>query len=231
MEDYCCEVSQKIMRRTRRKSLAGIVVGGMVFEVLFLVLWTTRANPTQRTAGEASVSVGNPIPSIHTPTYLLPRSEIPAPAFPSHGLKTVAKVMPVPVSIAVLDERRQFALGAIETANNDRAVGRAGEVSRYQIMPSVWKRYSGSSYYRDPQVSREVAQQHWSSLYSSFKKQTRREPNDFDMYVLWNTRYGYYASKGFNPARLHPVVRDSAQRFVNLVGRGKTQIASVPAAR
>jgi hypothetical protein len=98
-------------------------------------------------------------------------------------------------------------------------------------MPSVWKRYSGSSYYRNPEIARAVAQQHWSSLYNSFKKQTHREPNDFDMYVLWNTRYGYYASKGFNPARLHQVVRDSAQRFVNLVGRAESQNSSPPAIR
>ncbi len=42
------------------------------------------------------------------------------------------------------------------------------------------------------------------------------------MYVLWNTRYGYYASKGFKPARLNPVVRDRAQRFANLVERGES---------
>jgi hypothetical protein len=123
---------------------------------------------------------------------------------------------------AVLDDRRLFALGAIETGNNDNEIGQAGEVSRYQIMPSVWKHYSHSSYYDDPQVSRAVAQQHWSSLRVSFKKQTGREPDNFDMYVLWNTCHGYYASKGFQPARLHPVVRDRAQRFVNLVERGES---------
>ncbi len=37
------------------------------------------------------------------------------------------------------------------------------------------------------------------------------------MYVLWNTHYGYYASRGFNPNRLAAVVRDRAQRYVNLV--------------
>jgi hypothetical protein len=64
-----------------------------------------------------------------------------------------------------------------------------------------------------------VAQQHWLTLYTTFKKQAQREPSDFDMYVLWNTRYGYYAGKGFKPERLNAVVRDRAQRFVNLVNR------------
>jgi len=39
------------------------------------------------------------------------------------------------------------------------------------------------------------------------------------MYVLWNTRFGHYARKGFEPARLSAVVRDRAHRFVNLVNR------------
>ena len=121
---------------------------------------------------------------------------------------------------AVLDGRRQVALGMVETGNNDREIGGLGEISRYQIMPSVWKQYSQSQYYQNPNVSLMVAQLHWSKLYAAFKKQAQREPSDFDMYVLWNTRYGYYASKGFNPARLSPAVHDRAQRFVNLVQCG-----------
>ena len=131
-------------------------------------------------------------------------------------------VTPATGGSALLNARHRFALGMIETANNDEEIGGAGEVSRYQIMPSVWKHYSSSRSYQDPSVSLEVAQQHWSALYAVFVKQAHRAPTDFDMYVLWNTRYGYYASKGFDPARLHPVIRDRAQRFTNLVERGES---------
>jgi hypothetical protein len=119
----------------------------------------------------------------------------------------------------VLDQSRQFALGMIETGNDDREIGGAGEVSRYQIMPVVWHQFSDSLRYRDPAISQQVAQQLWARLYARFKEQAHREPTDFDMYVLWNTRYGYYANKGFNPKKLGPTVRDRAQRFVNLVER------------
>lgn len=105
----------------------------------------------------------------------------------------------------------------IETGNRDDEIGGAGEVSRYQIMPSVWRQYSQSQNYRNPNVSLTVAQKHWARLYTAFVKKAHREPTDFDMYVLWNTHYGYYASKGFNPNRLAPTVRDRAQRYVNLV--------------
>ena len=108
------------------------------------------------------------------------------------------------------------ALGMIETGNNDSEIGGLGEISRYQIMPSVWRQYSSSRSYRNPATSLDVAQRHWAALYSIFKQQAHREPTDLDMYVLWNTRWGYYANRGFNPNRLNPVVRDRAQRFVNL---------------
>jgi hypothetical protein len=133
------------------------------------------------------------------------------------GVVAVPAVARAADSPAVLDSRRRFALGEIETGNDDLEIGGAGEVSRYQIMPSVWRQYSSSRCYHDPATSLEVAQQHWSALYARFKQQAHREPTDFDMYVLWNTRYGYYAGKGFSPDRLNAIVRDRAQRFVNLV--------------
>ena len=107
----------------------------------------------------------------------------------------------------------------IESGNDDRGVGRAGEVSRYQIHPAVWRNYSESREYQNPGVSLQVARQHWNYLATYFRNKTGREPAPFDMYVLWNTRFGYYARKEFDPARLSAVVRERAQRFVNLVNR------------
>jgi hypothetical protein len=128
-----------------------------------------------------------------------------------------AKPVHVPDHAGVLNNARQYALGMIETGNNDGAIGGLGEVSRYQLMPSVWKHYSTSRSYRNLDVATEVARQHWTSLYEYFKNKTEREPTNFDMYVLWNTRHGHYAGKEFTPARLSPVIRDRAQRFANLV--------------
>ena len=112
-----------------------------------------------------------------------------------------------------------FALGMIESGNDDRGIGPAGEVSRFQIHPAVWKSYSTSTDYGNPEVSARVARQHWGFLTNYFRESAGREPTTFDMYVLWNTRFGHYARKGFEPARLSAVVRDRAHRFVNLVNR------------
>jgi hypothetical protein len=116
-----------------------------------------------------------------------------------------------------LDAKRLYALGAIETGNNDREVGAAGEISRFQISPAVWKNYSESTAYQDPKVAETVVRLHWNFLAKYFTEKTGRAPDDFDMYVLWNTRHGYYARKQFSPQLLSPAVRDRAQRFVNLV--------------
>ena len=117
------------------------------------------------------------------------------------------------------DSKFLFALGMIESGNDDRGIGPAGEVSRFQIHPAVWKSYSTSTDYRNPEVSARVARQHWDFLTNYFRASAGREPTTFDMYVLWNTRFGHYARKGFEPARLSAVVRDRAHRFVNLVNR------------
>jgi hypothetical protein len=120
---------------------------------------------------------------------------------------------------AMLDAKRLNALGMIETGNNDQAIGSAGEISRYQLSPPVWRSYSRSMDYENPGLALQVARQHWSFLAAYFKEKTGRTPSDFDMYVLWNTRYGYYARKGFSKQQLCAVVQDRAQRFVNLVNR------------
>jgi hypothetical protein len=214
----------------------------MLFVLLaFCVLWTARVNHSERTVGKIGVFTGNvaavpvvagsvqaaynlasqqlysKVPQLPVSTPITKMVSAAAPTVVAQSLPSAVSPKP-----AVLDNQHLFALGAIETGNNDNEIGQAGEVSRYQIMPSVWKHYSHSSYYENPQVSRVVAQQHWSSLRASFKNKTGREPDNFDMYVMWNTCYGYYASKGFRPARLDPVVRDRAQRFVNLVERGES---------
>lgn len=180
---------------------------GMAAVLVPLAIWTAQANSMGSFAGDNRGFV----PSVAGTARPL------AAENPATLVRTTAA--PAAGDSGLLNARHRFALGMIETANNDDEIGGAGEVSRYQIMPSVWKHYSDSRSYQNPEISLEVAQLHWTALHAFFKQQTHREPTNFDMYVLWNTRYGYYASKGFNPARLNPVVRDRAQRFVNLIER------------
>jgi hypothetical protein len=107
-------------------------------------------------------------------------------------------------------------LSQIETGNNDRAIGGAGEVSRYQIKPWIWRQYSGSQAYSNRRISSRVAEQHLGELTAIFRKCTRREPTDFDLYVMWNAGPTYYHRIGFARSRVHPVIRERARRFANL---------------
>jgi len=108
------------------------------------------------------------------------------------------------------------AISMIETADRDWVVGKAGERSRYQIMPKVWQSYTSSRDYRNPQLARTVAERHLAALEETFQKATGREPSDFDRYVLWNGGPTYYAKIGYDARRVHPVIRERADRYVNL---------------
>ena len=114
------------------------------------------------------------------------------------------------------------ALSMIESGNNDQAVGKLGEVSRYQILPRVWRAYSSAWNYRNPQLASEVAEKHLNFLESGFRERTGREPSDFDRYVLWNAGLAYYTRIGFSPSRVHTVIRGRANRYVNLRQMNRT---------
>jgi hypothetical protein len=126
------------------------------------------------------------------------------------------------------------ALSLIESGNNDAAVGTLGEVSRYQIRPYIWREYSASRSWRDSRVSAQVAENHLKCLEETFAKRAGRAPTDFDSYVLWNAGAAYYAKVGFSPARVHPAIRERAQRYVNLrtvnLAQGPTAKAAAVAA-
>jgi hypothetical protein len=108
------------------------------------------------------------------------------------------------------------AISMIETCDRDWIVGKAGERSRYQIMPSVWSHYTPSRDYSNPQLARAVAERHLTTLEETFRKETGREPTDFDRYVLWNAGPTYYGKINFEARRVSSVIRERAQRYVNL---------------
>jgi len=131
------------------------------------------------------------------------------------------------VAGAKAGDSRISALSLIESGDNDAAVGDAGEVSRYQIKPWIWRQYDPSSAYADRRISTQVAQQHLAELAERFRRGARREPSDFDLYVLWNAGPTYYARIGFSPTRVHPIIRERATRYVNLCQRDRAAVPCV----
>jgi len=100
---------------------------------------------------------------------------------------------------------RWEALSMIESGNNDHAIGSVGEVSRYQIRPELWP--GGNP--QNPQQALSAAQRTMQPRVKRFERIHKRQPTDFEFYVLWNAPWVVD----------HPtaVVRERAQRFVNLV--------------
>ena len=102
---------------------------------------------------------------------------------------------------------RWSALSMIESGNNDSAVGSVGEISRYQIRPTLWP--GGNPH--NPNLALTVAQKIMKARLDKFLRTHNRAPSNFEFYVLWN------APQQVN----HPchAVAERAERFANLVSR------------
>ena len=100
---------------------------------------------------------------------------------------------------------RWSALSMIESGNNDHAVGAVGEVSRFQIRPELWP--GGDPL--NPEEALTAAQKTMNPLLSRFERNHKRQPTDFEFYVLWNAPWQADHPSG--------VVRERARRFANLV--------------
>lgn len=97
----------------------------------------------------------------------------------------------------------------------DRKRGHSGEVSRYQIMPEVWRQYSRSREYENPQVAWSVAERILQSRIRGFRDDTGRDPNALELYLLWNKPSHFRAVK-YKVTRVNARYKERAQRFANL---------------
>jgi hypothetical protein len=104
-------------------------------------------------------------------------------------------------------ETRLRALAEVETGTKDRAIGRAGEVSRYQISPRVWRQYS--------HLPLEAADNPFTAQAVVVKIMSERTGNrsvtDAEWYLIYH-----------RPARWNcpkPAERERGERFSAVCGR------------
>src|SRR5262245_8751842 len=122
---------------------------------------------------------------------------------------------------------RLAALSMIETGDNDRMVGRAGEISRYQILKSEWRSVTNSVDYAHAPTAKNVAQMLLARRVQAFQATYHRNPTDFEFYGLWN------APGQVLKGRVSPVVAERCRRYSNLCeweGTPKAIISSRPVA-
>ncbi len=106
---------------------------------------------------------------------------------------------------------RLAALSMIETGNNDRMVGRAGEISRYQILKREWRSVTSSTRYTDPETAKAVTLVLLERRVQAFQATYNRQPTNFEFYALWNAP-GQVLNR-----RVSRVVAERCQRYSNLV--------------
>ena len=109
---------------------------------------------------------------------------------------------------------RWSALSQIESGDNDRAIGRAGEVSRYQILPEVWGRFADrNAKWENSKEALGVAKEAMQERCDGVERSNQRPPTDFEFYVLWNA-----------PGQIQrpsAAVAERAQRFCNLIKKSE----------
>jgi hypothetical protein len=123
-------------------------------------------------------------------------------------MKTVLLLVLVPALCSGMD--RLSALSMIETGNNDRMVGKAGEISRYQILRCEWRSVTKSANYTNPDVARTVALRILERRILAFRATFKRSPTHAEFYALWN------APQRIMEGRLSRRVVERCQRFANL---------------
>ena len=87
---------------------------------------------------------------------------------------------------AASDAQRLSALSAVESGHNDKAIGPRGEVSRYQVLPSVWRQNSKGFSPRNPESSRIVAERLMTQRVNQFSRTHQRAPSAQEWYLLWH---------------------------------------------
>src|SRR5256885_12645318 len=126
---------------------------------------------------------------------------------------TVPSLQALPLS----DALAMFESGATQPnrCGADRKRGNNGEVSRYQIMPAVWRQYSRTFEFEDPKAAWSVAECILTSRMQWFRDSTRRDPTSLEIYLLWN-KPGHFKAVNFEVKRVNARYKERAQRFANL---------------
>ena len=134
--------------------------------------------------------------------FLLALSLAPSPALP------------------LRDSLAMFESGATVPSRSaaDLMLGGAGEISRFQILPEVWRAYSPSREYTNPEIAWEVAHRILGDRIKHFQEITNRPPSAVEIYLLWN-KPGHFESAGFELKSVKKLYLSRAERFGNLYTR------------
>lgn len=123
-------------------------------------------------------------------------------------------------ALPLRDSLAMFESGATvpDRSAADLMRGGSGEISRFQIMPEVWRAYSPSLEYADPEIAWNVARRILDDRIRHFQTVTNRPPTAVEVYLLWN-KPGHFETAGFDVKSVKKTYRVRAERFGNLYSR------------
>lgn len=114
----------------------------------------------------------------------------------------------------------RLALGSLESGNNDFAVGKNHEISRYQIKRDVWEEYTSlaASKAKKSAIAWTVARRilEYRIYRNGFLPE--HPPSYAQIYALWNAP-GKMCRVGYRVDRLPKRIRERCERFQNLCER------------
>jgi len=129
-------------------------------------------------------------------------------------------------AMQVRDALAHFETGATTPVRcaADSKVGSRKEVSRFQILPHIWRQYSKSPQYQNPDVAWSVTEKILAERHAWFTKATGREWDPVDLYIMWNAPSVYERAK-WDRRKVSAVVMERAKRFANLMMRDEALLA------
>ena len=98
----------------------------------------------------------------------------------------------------------------------DSKIGSRKEISRFQILPSVWQQDSKARDYRNPETAWNVAKKILADRHDDFREATHRDWDYVDIYLMWNAP-GQYRRAKWDRRNVSRVVLRRAERFSNLM--------------
>jgi hypothetical protein len=112
----------------------------------------------------------------------------------------------------------EFETGATRASvcAGDFAVGSRQEISRFQILPAVWRQYSSARNHQNPEAAWAVTSRILRDREAMFRRATGREWEAIDLYLMWNAP-GLYERAGWERSKVSRVVLERAQRFANVL--------------
>jgi len=130
-------------------------------------------------------------------------------------MKAFASLMLLLLPMCGFGMDRLSALSMLETGNDDRAVGMAGEISRFQVKKAEWRSVTNSANYCDSETAQKVMIQLMDKRIHAFRDHFGRQPTDFEFYALWN------APAQALQGKISRKVASRCERFANLCERDR----------